>query len=423
MQLDADLLGLPGPRRLWRRLADVVEAGTCLAIACPTAEIAQALEMAMAAQRELRGWDVTIVDLAGFLYASTVVEAAYDVLHLDRPPAGARIDERTLLEHHALGRRVVWIDATQAAPGELNRWWPFVTTVGAVSRAMPLGRRCIFVTATLDGALPGLPDGGPVARLWWWGVLRPLDVAIWVAEIGGDALDRSAAGCAVELGAFDLELVERLVGERNRYWHGDVGYLAGLLDEYWSERGHPPCVSVDGVLATAERPPPELVDAWRIGTVEWWQGRPVAHPALAACPGDQDSLAVVLWQGQLPVLLPRIERHRQRLARWLLARAEQARRRGFAEELTAEEDPLALEVGPLAWHAHQLRRAGVITQEQLRYADLLRLARNDLAHRRPVHSHRLMNLGRLAVAEPDVFSLAMQVSDRRAHTDGEKGYG
>jgi hypothetical protein len=206
------------------------------------------------------------------------------------------------------------------------------------------GNEAAVVVAACNGAIEGL-NGEHWDTLDFAGLVGPLDgmafAALHLTE--ADSLPtRIKAAIAVEVGAWDLCLTERLL---------------------------------DLPMKEALRPdlcPPRWIDSDDEGAaqrLDGWGGEPVRHAAWLAR-NDPGSLAKRVWRGQLGVLFPWIEERRREVI---------ARHRPFlrtTEKTMAEVE--MLDWGPIAI---QLGNGAKGCPKAVQSA---RAIRNELAHGRPV---------------------------------------
>jgi hypothetical protein len=188
------------------------------------------------------------------------------------------------------------------------------------------------------------------------GILGPHDGIGFAAAAGRGTQTfehRLKTSVAVEVGAWDLDIVERILSM--------PAHRATRPDEYltnWSDS------RVDAWRGT--RP------SWASGNLDRWGGEPCIHPLLLAA-NEPPLLAKRVWRGQVAILFPWLDEYRQAVVRTY-------RRKLQPDELSYGDDVDTLDWGPICW---QLKRAG-ISSRVLDAIHAGRMMRNDLAHGRPV---------------------------------------
>jgi hypothetical protein len=188
------------------------------------------------------------------------------------------------------------------------------------------------------------------------GILGPHDGIGFAAAAGRGTQTfehRLKTSVAVEVGAWDLDIVERILSMPT--------HRATRPDEHltnWSDS------RVDTWRGT--RP------SWASGNLDRWGGELFIHPLLLAA-NEPPLLTKRVWRGQVAILFPWLDEYRQAVVRTY-------RRKLQPDELSYGDDVDTLDWGPICW---QLKRAG-ISSRVLDAIHAGRLLRNDLAHGRPV---------------------------------------
>jgi hypothetical protein len=184
-------------------------------------------------------------------------------------------------------------------------------------------------------------------------VFGPLDGAAYAAAMPRSPRpleSRLITSVAIEVAAWDVALLDRLtVLPPDQAARPDL-YLAAWADprmEAWRNRPV----------------------AWEAGSLEDWGGEPAEH-ALWLAANRRPALTKRVWRGQLAMLLPWIEQHRQAII-------ERERKALRPDPQRSGPDVESLDWGPLAV---QLERV----PELRRLLPAFREARNELAHGRPI---------------------------------------
>lgn len=359
---------LPGPNRFAQALVSDLQDGGSAVVALPAGVVPDGLQEAV---RD--SWPEVAVNrlsLAGLLNGRRpVVHALYEQLDLSRPDPGGRLDVGDFAGHPELGRRLIWIDAQGATSSQAMTWGAFLQQYVSAATALDAHRRAVFATLCTGthGSLMPDPDR-LLAKRWWWGVVRPLDTEVFVAELLSDRERRPAFVETVsEVAGFDL-VVARMLSEE---WDGSLRNLGGLLREYDLE-------AADGDYdwspdpSSRHQPPADSVGAWAVGVVNaWGEHDPHRHPCHVHAT-NPDALRHLIWRGQVRGLMPRIEIKRQELAEWVY------QRRDWLTPSWAGREIRSLEVGELAsiFKIPDFRR----DRTKASLARWLRWSRNEIAH-------------------------------------------
>lgn len=188
------------------------------------------------------------------------------------------------------------------------------------------------------------------------GILGPHDGVGFAAGAGRGIHTfehRLKTSVAVEVGAWDLDIIERILSMPTHRATRPDAHLAAWTDpraDAW--RG--------------DRP------SWTAGSLDDWGGEASIH-ALYLAANKPSLLTKRVWRGQVAVLFPWLEEYRQ-----AVIRAYRSKLR--PDDLSYGDDVDTLDWGPVCW---QLGRAG-IDRRALDAVHAGRKLRNDLAHGRPV---------------------------------------
>jgi hypothetical protein len=173
---------------------------------------------------------------------------------------------------------------------------------------------------------------------------------------------RLKTNVAVEVGAWDLDIIERILSmPTHRATRPDAHLNA------WSDR-----------RADAWR---DDRPSWTAGSLDEWGGEACVHPLYLAA-NKPTLLTKRVWRGQVAVLFPWLEEFRQAVIRTY-------RRHLRPDDLSYGGDVDSLDWGPVCW---QLGRAG-IDRWALDAIHAGRKIRNDLAHGRPVDWSAIQSFG------------------------------
>lgn len=188
------------------------------------------------------------------------------------------------------------------------------------------------------------------------GILGPHDGIGFAASAGRGTQTfehRLKTSVAVEVGAWDLDIVERILSMPTHRATRPDEHLANWSDtrvELW--RGARP--------------------NWIAGNLDRWGGEPCIHPLFLAA-NEPVLLKKRVWRGQVAVLFPWLDEYRQAVVRTYRLKLR-------PDQLSYGDDVDTLDWGPICW---QLKRAGIASRV-LNAIHAGRMLRNDLAHGRPV---------------------------------------
>ncbi|MGN6201855.1 MAG: hypothetical protein ACTHNY_05565, partial [Solirubrobacterales bacterium] len=220
---------LPGPSRFARALASDLKDGSSAVVAMPAGVVPAGIQEAV---RE--SWsEVTVNRLSLKVLLSArrpVVPALYERLDLRRSDPGERLDVGDFAAHRDLGRRLVWIDARDVTPSQAMSWGVFLQQYVSAASEIGVHRRTVFATLCGGAHAALMPDPDRLlSKRWWWGVVRPLDTEVFVAELLSEQERRPAFIETVsEVAGYDL-VVARMLSEE---WDGSLQRLGRLLRDY-----------------------------------------------------------------------------------------------------------------------------------------------------------------------------------------------
>lgn len=358
---------MPGPSRFAGTLAADLRDGRSAVVVLPADTVPAGLQGAV------RDFYPEVIfnplTLEGLLNGRRpVVEGLFELLDLRRPQSVDRLDIGDFATHPGLSRRLVWVDCRGASAAQATSWGMFLRQYASAASEVEAHRRTVFATICegAHGSLMPDPDR-LLEKRWWWGVVRPLDTEVFVAESLGER-ERPPAfvETVTEVAGFDLEVAKMLSDE----WEGGLRNLGGLLDGHGIAVGDGHAWSPDP--SPLAQPPSDSIAAWSTGVVNaWGEHDPHRHPCYVHA-FEPESLRHLIWRGQVRGLMPRIEIERQELAEWVY------QRRNWLTPSWAGREIRSLEVSELAriFEIPDFRRdRGKATK-----ARWLRWARNQIAH-------------------------------------------
>jgi hypothetical protein len=315
--------------------------------------IARTLHEAMASGtctvRLARAWDLLIAAFESHVHREGVrrlvkvdcreadfLQAISSEVNCRRPTAAAILSSKSLQD------TVLIVQAGERSDADLDLFARL-----ARQKGRDIGLAVLIVMSASRAPCQGVPSVD--AR----GVAGPLDGATYAAKLPrrtSPFIDRVLSSIAIELAGWACEIQDSL---------SELSVKDALRPDL--------CVAVWTAGAEAcwrGRP-----RAWEAGTLDDWGGEEVEHPLWLAA-NQPAALTKRVWRGQLPTLLPWIERHRLEII-------DRYRRRLSPDPVRSGEDLDMLDWGPLRI---QLSRFAGLD----RFIQVFREARNELAHGRPI---------------------------------------
>ncbi len=278
-----------------------------------------------------------------------------------------------LCEASAFSGRLVWIDGL--GESNCNPWKVFLQHYAQVSRSVSRLVRTLFVAPVGLDTWDVLQQDVALTVHEWADVVDEMDLVILANDrLRGrglrEALRKLLVMTIAKVAAWDCAMAERLAEAKTE----DILDPLELLRSEARKRGwnHRTLRSVS------------------LGTVSVLG---IVHAALAAI-REPDEIRSRIWSAQVSVLLPIIEIQRRKIVRdhYHQIKAELGR-------CGRAEDPETLEIGDLAF----LFRQDSFDQRVRFRVERLRLARNDLAHSRPLLLRDTLHLVEVA-AEAQIRS-------------------
>lgn len=373
---------LPGPGRFAGALAADLRDGRSAVVVMPAGAVPAGLQEAV--RDFYPEVAVNRLTLEALLNGRRpVVDGLFELLDLRRPEPADRLDVGDLAHHPDLNRRLVWVDCRGASALQATSWGMFLRQYASAASEVEAHRRTVFATLCQGAHSALMPDSDRLLeRRWWWGVVRPLDTEVFVAELLGER-ERPPAfvETVTEVAGFDLGVARMLADE----WEGGLRDLGGLLCEHE--------IAVDGDHAWSPepsplpQPPSDSVAAWAAGVVNaWGEHDPHRHPCYVHAE-EPDSLRHLIWRGQVRGLLPRVEIERQSLAEWVY------QRRDWLPPSWAGREIRSLEVSELVpiFEIPDFRR----DRSKAARARWLRWVRNQIAHLKILDASELEYAGKM----------------------------
>lgn len=379
---------LPGPRSFVKEILSSAEQQHVAAVLPAYLASDELVSDDLAAELALRGHDVRRV-LPWSDNGSLAEAIGFELVDGNNPP----VTVAELLGHPALVRRVVVLNQADLEPSHAKELPEFLRRLEAESRTAAAADRCSVVVLTDRAGLPSFAGGDRadvgLANVWYWNRIARWDVAAHLALLGEHdghgVLAEMKVETIVEIARWDFALASRLAA----CWDGDPSTLPELLEGL-------PDVKSDGPrnrMRSATVPPDTLLVDWDHGRVESWHGITAWAPRLGL--RDEESVSRLVWHAQARVLLPWIETHRVLLEATLEQRLGAQRLRDAADHYAADprqpDDVMEIALLKVITKA----RVGSADVDLTKAAQELWLARNALAHLRPMRSGAIEELVRL----------------------------
>jgi hypothetical protein len=359
---------LPGPARLVQEMTDSLDATRSILLLRPAAQSLDGLESLLVDRVDRRWQHVDLSEIAAG--RGTLLQRLHDHLGL----TGSAIDASLakLVDAPQLTRAAIWIEGTSAV--DARQLAALVAGFARVAAVRAPEERPVLVVCAAPAHLDPVPIGETaLARLWWWGRVGPLDTRVVADAAMGPSRVLGDVDVVAEIAKFDLSLADELA-------RGYSGSVAEDLEALIPRDRYSDGAAIEAARQTGWAPldePPSLVlEAWSAGHVDWWGDQVVVHVGCLLHREPQE-LERLVWRGQVIAVMPFIEHHRQRLARWVDARRSQL------DDGWRERDLLEMEAGPLhhLFLKHPTLRR---TRAAWQAAETLKTARHSLAHLRPL---------------------------------------
>jgi hypothetical protein len=365
---------LPGGRRFFARISDVVDDGRSVVVVIPHAAVnsglAQQIRDGIHAARCVH---VSLDREILYECQGSIPEAAS--LAADFLDPLANIDHtnrwRAYLHHEESGGKSVLVAGWDVELAEDVSYW--LRLVHGSSLDPEDRPTFVFLVRDTDVNVELLEkEHAPhVTVLWWWDVIGLLDSELCAdLALAGQHINPLRRAMLAESIGWELDLTEACA----RMW-GSAD-APSVLAKALSEQVQGPAFVMDADELHAvqdpeagDRPPHALRQAWNDGNVNAWEGQIFVSARYI------DFAQIVerrFWNAQARILMPYLERQRQRMAK----RFEKLASTRDIEEVSGESG--LLELGRML-NAHYRRRVdfGVDDETLLK---MLVLARNKIAH-------------------------------------------
>jgi hypothetical protein len=360
--MDAHWWELPGPAAFLRAVWGDVRGGKNVVLALP-ATVPPGLRDGLATlvrQAEMWAW-------RGFPGGDGVggPAALAEQLHLRFAPpkaSGGILSAGTLAGDARLADTLIWVEGMTAACWPA--WRAFLGQYERASQMYPeqgRGLFCVPLTGQVAGQVP--EPGVALSVRRWWGVVGGLDLQLDLSlrEDGRSmpALHRRLAlAVACELSGTDAALARALAGLPLRQLLEPRDYLrAEAARRGWNAvQARQPC--------------------WEDGLIDRVGGEDTVHSVVLAMRGDDAALRRRLWQAEVAVLYPFLEKERLQL----LPRLRPYLRLPVETTYGSVDNICDLELGQLVYFL----RGRNLPRQLWRLLNLLADMRHALAHLRPV---------------------------------------
>lgn len=365
---------LPGPRRLFARISEAVDDGRNVIVVLPHAAVPSGLaQQVRQGICEARCVHVALDGETLHRCGGSIPDAASAAADFLDPLANTGHTNRwqAYLHHEESGGKSVLIAGWDIALADEASYWLRLVHGSSLETA----DRPTFVFLVRDTdvnvellAKEHAPD---LTVLWWWGVIGRLDSELCADLVlaGQGATPLRRAMLAESVG-WELDLADACA----EMW--GLSDAPSLLAKVVSECTQSQAFSLTGDELHAientdvgDSPPNVLRQAWNSEYVNAWEGRVFVS---ARYRGFADMIDRRFWNAQVRILMPYLERQRQRMAKRL---KQVASKRDIAE--ISGESGLP-ELGRMLY-AHHRRRIDLGQDDETLLA-LLVAARNKIAH-------------------------------------------
>ena len=292
------------------------------------------------------------------------VECLYNRLVTDGHPDLVRTAS-TLVRESSFGGQIIWLEGIDGALWK--QWKGFLLEYEHASRSVPSSIQT-HLLVPLRGEWSCLPLAETVGIevLRWNGFVRPLDMLLLANDSLPDLRpgigSELASSVAAQLAGWDPDLCTLLAALSL----DDLVEPLNILREYGRSRGW-------DALATKDD-----LQLWASGAMQQFRSLDTLHPAYSAVKNEHLRIRQLLWEAELSVLMPYIERERQLLLTTYSTLLTVPWVDAYGRVIA---DVFDLEIGHIEY---QLSRRPGITREQLRQIADLKEARNSLSHLEPV---------------------------------------
>lgn len=369
---------LHGPRRFFSTLAEDVRQGACFVVALPR-NFPREMPATIARHLERRTTAAVFELQATVDRARAPVDVLYARCRLEPPLRAA--SARTLVECEPFRDVVAIVDGTRSEC-DSEPWLELLGRYADLLRNRPIGARGVL-GVVIAGEAEAMPSAGPALRIRRWdGHVSGLDVRSMVRArrrtdevVEHDLAEDLREAIIAELAHGDIDLAQTLADAPLESLLAPASHLRDAAERHGWSAGRSPC--------------------WADGTDVRVDGRRRVHIArqILEATGER-ALQRHLWRAEVGVLFPYIEDARHELLDQCRARLQDRLDRAPVKTaagaiISVAED---LELSHIAdlLRAEQGRAPSLAAARS--WAELLRDARNDLAHQRPVHPVTVLRL-------------------------------
>lgn len=358
--MTSQLWNLPGPRAWIESISDQVDEGRPTIIACPAPSTPPTLGTALT--NTLSTSRLVEIDQL----SADVVDGVEDALLADRVarelgialPTGTIARAIDLACQPALRGIALWVDARNYPKEVACKWVTLGVQLAAVAQTTSLDERLRFAVAINAGDDVMIPEpDSNLAVIWWWGVLGPIDAALYFRDFHHGAVH------AAELTEIHRWSLENLTARESFSAAHENPVGKDQVDN-----------STHGSVATPT--PDKFRTQWAAGLVECWDGRLDVHVSIT---GDSDRRR---WLAQIKTVFPALELVRVELARRVAELAEQRR--------IDRTEVIDLELSLLKGWIYE--RALRLSRDDWNLLRIATAARHRLAHLEPLNIDELAEL-------------------------------
>ena len=359
---------LPGPKGFVSEIVDALETGFSVILALPpgTPDGLEEGLIADADERATLRWRA--VDISG---AKKIAQSMADeLIPLARRPPRALAED--IVRDKGLGATIINVTGFDESL-RFKEFAAFLAEFLTGVRRVTESARCPRLIFRLPQKLLGnleIESGHDAVRLFaWHNRVAPSDMHLHVAMRmqgrQGPGPTNLYERIVVELSGWDPRLANEICG-----WPDDI-----LLE---------PQSRLKDLAATWDGGGPD----WREGTLDRFGSRELGHILSHVASGDVSEIERRLWRAHIGEIFPWLEELRLALVDLFRDHIRVPHINQYNDIIA---DPSLLEIGQLY---RNLRESATLAEENLSFVRLCKMARDDLAHRRPVNPVDLRRLER-----------------------------
>lgn len=338
--------------------------------------LSELLVSQLASARRLLPWDTEC----------TLVEAIGRVATQGDPP----VTVPELIGHRELAEQCLVLSRDDLEPEHLAELPELLRRLATNTAGAPTERCSVIVVAT-RADLPKFAGGSSsdvnFAGVWFWNRVSRLDTAALVASHSppsrsGGLRDEIRDAIVTEFVRWNLPLGAHLASN----WKGEVSELVELCEPVVGRAQGGKVLQRH--LLTQSEPPDGFVEDWDLGHVDLWHGEVTVGTWWDAVNSEVGRL---VWMAQARVLLPWLELRRADLEVALRQEFGGKRFREYLHQFSNRDQSTSSDSVPEIGLLEVITRSRLGRSNQLLtdFAKALWLARNDLAHLRPVENDRV----------------------------------